>query len=256
MNYTVLHEMNGPTLVVFSGYMFGAWAFTDMFVSLNDFKVVIVDGIGCDKDLDMAERMPSILRDINALLLGRLGLEPFTLLGHSLGGFVAQEYAKAYPMHLGGLILLGSCSVDSFRQSHRAAAIPALDSLFRMSQDSFFTMTTFNIFSPEFLDTTPGAQVLKKRFMANYPDKASCLRQLSMLEGLLSTGSCETPIKVDTLVIYSPYDKIIPPDWVLQLQGVFQKSPTFCEINSSHMFMYERPVETSLIVKNWLMAHD
>ena len=42
------------------------------------------------------------------LLRQRLGLDRVTILGHSMGAFLAQAYLDAHPEHVGGLIFTGA----------------------------------------------------------------------------------------------------------------------------------------------------
>ncbi len=65
--------------------------------------------------------LPDYAADVEALRL-HLGLEQFILLGHSHGGFVAQEYALTYPHRLSHLILANTTPSLSGEGALRLAA--------------------------------------------------------------------------------------------------------------------------------------
>lgn len=60
-----------------------------------------------ESDRAGAYSLDSIRRDLGAFV-DALGLDRFVLLGHSMGGFVAQLYALAEPERLAGLVLMGT----------------------------------------------------------------------------------------------------------------------------------------------------
>ncbi len=75
----------------------------------NDFDLIIPDlrGFGESSTVDTPYTMLDFANDI-AGLLDFLGVEKAALAGHSMGGYVALAFAKAYPDRVKGLALVSS----------------------------------------------------------------------------------------------------------------------------------------------------
>lgn len=251
MKFTELNPRGGEPLVVLTGYMFGAWTFAPMLTELQSLRIIVVEDIGTpDRDHGGGSFRTAIDR-IECNLAAR-GLGPVHLAGHSMGGFIAQEYASLHPGRMKSLTLLGSCHLDEFKDSHRVNALPALDALFDLDEDTFFRFSVNNIFSPDFLGRPDQAARLRRDFDLCRPDRERCRAQLHMLEDLYASGGCYDPPKVPCLAVYGEEDSIVPADWVRRLDQYLQPRPRYRPIPSSHMFMYERPTETAAVLQDWV----
>src|SRR5260370_37741692 len=72
-------------------------------------RVIMVDRPGhgwSDRPGGVADASPARQAALIAEALGRIGVERFVLLGHSLGGAVASALALAFPARVAGLVLL------------------------------------------------------------------------------------------------------------------------------------------------------
>jgi pimeloyl-ACP methyl ester carboxylesterase len=105
-----LRAGEGPTLVLVHGYLGGAeqWRreldhFSDRFdviaPNLPGFGAA-ADRWGCDSVAGMAQAVFGLLDD--------LAVDDFILLGHSMGGMVAQEMARMRPLAVTQLVLYGT----------------------------------------------------------------------------------------------------------------------------------------------------
>jgi len=74
-----------------------------------EFDVATPDlpGHGNDLTFTMGAAVDSIAQSVEAAASG----QPVILVGHSLGGYVAMEYAAAYPSRLAGLVTIGAAGV-------------------------------------------------------------------------------------------------------------------------------------------------
>ena len=101
-------------------------------------KVTFYDQRGCGKSLGFALtpeniNLESFINDLETLRQ-QLGFEKFTLIGHSLGGLLAMNYAIAYQQHLNALILLNSAPATSsgfkiFLKEHAKRTAPLQNEL-------------------------------------------------------------------------------------------------------------------------------
>jgi len=105
INYDIHGE--GEPLVLIGGFAVGLWMwFKQVPVFLQKFQTIVFDNRGAGQsDKPEARYTVRVMADDVAGLLGVLGLDRAHILGASLGGFIAQEFALAYPQMTRSLIL-------------------------------------------------------------------------------------------------------------------------------------------------------
>ncbi|ASK64022.1 alpha/beta hydrolase [Virgibacillus phasianinus] len=100
------YEINGkghPVVLLTGGADVRNWTFVEPFLAKH-YKVIAFDGRGTGKS-------PSPLEDVNHVedllsLLDHLKINQATLIGHSMGGQIATEFALHYPERVSKLVLL------------------------------------------------------------------------------------------------------------------------------------------------------
>lgn len=114
------------TLVLIHGYSFNAkfW-FPQVPVFCREFKVITVDNRGHGRTTvpQKGWTIKTMASDLK-VLLDKLNVDKAYLLGHSMGGCIAQQFALDYPERVKGLILFATFSKpldppfdwDSFKQ--------------------------------------------------------------------------------------------------------------------------------------------
>lgn len=115
VNDTVLHfESDGtgsPWVVIHGGLGVDHVIYRRTLTPLAEtFRVVYFDqrGNGRSAPVDLATVTMEQLADDVSALADTLGLEQFSVLGHSYGGFVAQEFALRHPDRLDRLVLVAT----------------------------------------------------------------------------------------------------------------------------------------------------
>lgn len=69
-------------------------------------------GLGRSEIGDEHRTTQAVADELKELLIQLNIAEPFIVVGHSYGGLCAQHFAKKYPSHLRGVVLVDSTSVD------------------------------------------------------------------------------------------------------------------------------------------------
>jgi pimeloyl-ACP methyl ester carboxylesterase len=101
---------HGNPLVLMHGYPLDHTIWKDVAPLLeNDFDVILPDmrGFGESGALESGYRVADIASDI-AGLLEYLKIDKAIIAGHSMGGYVALAFARAYPRRLAGLGMISS----------------------------------------------------------------------------------------------------------------------------------------------------
>ena len=98
---------SGNPLVLISGLGYDRWMWHKMIPHLATyFQVIAFDNRGVGgTDKPKGPYSARLLADDTAALLQALGIEKTAVLGHSMGGFIAQSLALNYPQLIDKLIL-------------------------------------------------------------------------------------------------------------------------------------------------------
>ncbi|MEO1476612.1 MAG: alpha/beta hydrolase, partial [Pseudomonadota bacterium] len=96
----------------------------------DDFRVISLDlpGHGLTRTPDINKMHPGHFADVVAEVTDSLGLETFTLVGHSMGGATSWQFALKYPERLDSLVLVAA---SGWRQDGGDANQPLVFRLLR-----------------------------------------------------------------------------------------------------------------------------
>lgn len=112
LNHTISYEIsgNGPAIVLLHGFLETREIWNEFSDSLStEFTVVTPDLPGHGESAMLAEiHSMSLMADVIRALLNFLGISETVIAGHSLGGYVAGEFAMKYPDLVKGLVFFHS----------------------------------------------------------------------------------------------------------------------------------------------------
>lgn len=247
---------HGEPLILVPGLSAGLWIWFKQIAELSkQFRVITFDPRGIGRSPVGAEPLTiRLLADDIAALLRGLGLGQAHILGASFGGFVAQEFALAYPEMTRTLSL---CCTSFGGPNHVA---PSMETLIAVtSTDGFNTKERIHrmllpAFSPEFARDHPDEvdQVVNLR-LANTLGEEVYRSQLSAAVGF-NIESRVPAIESPTLVLSGDADAIVP---VANSRNLAAKIPG-AELRTidggSHLFFIERPEEFNQLVSEFLCS--
>jgi len=110
--YSIAGE--GPPVVLLHGWMCNRNFWRDQIEFLSiDHQVIALDfrGHGDSQVPKNGYSLPQLALDVK-LIIRKLNLSPALVVGHSMGGMVAQQLTVDYPEHVSGLVLLATTSTD------------------------------------------------------------------------------------------------------------------------------------------------
>ena len=180
-------------------------------------------------------------------LMQHLQIKEFTVIGHSMGGYVAMELLQLYPNMITDLILLNSTPLDDSpeKKENRERAIRAIQKF----PDAFVQMAVRNLFLVE------DQLRLQKEIKHTVNEAQKCSHQaiVATLKGLKErTNHQETFVKAkcNKLVIAGKRDQIAPFEKLKEaIQGSKAKLLSF---KGGHMSHLEFPEEVNLALSNFL----
>ena len=206
------------------------------------FRVVVFDNRASGRS-DTPNKKCSIheMADDAIGLLDHLRIKKCHVIGHSMGGYIAQKLAIYYPERIGKLILEATAPVSSARNN-----MLFNDFLKRFEKDhdneALMRLWTYWLFSPKTFE--------RKNYIASFIKKAVAYPYLQSVEGfkgqikaIVQFNACAEikSIQAKTLVIIGSDDMLIYPVESMQLvRGV--KGSVFEEIrDSGHCVHIENP---------------
>ncbi len=206
------------------------------------YLVILPDnrGVGRTKPQDIETSIHHIANDCNALL-GHLGLPSATLLGHSMGGFVALDCAIRYPERVSNLILAGTSAFNSVR-NNLLFRDWALYLRYGLDSELWFRNLFYWILSKHFFEDSKTLDDAV-RLAIEYPYPQSDIAFEKQVNAIMKFN-CEehlSNIEAKTLIMCGKEDLLFPPeDSIKVLQAIPRASVSLIE-NAAHSIHMENP---------------
>lgn len=255
--YYEMHGQGEP-LVLIAGLMSDSQSWLPIIQDLAEFyRVIIFDNRGVGRTVSPIGyfSVDNLADDTENLLL-RLGIEKAAVLGHSLGGYIAQQMAAAYPERIDKLILVSTTVATSDRNRH------LLQHWWKMQKQGFpkglwFENVFYWLFTQQFfMDRTRLEESVRLAVDYPYPQSISDFkRQLDAVNTFDFRGKIKK-ITASTLVVAGEQDILIPADESKLLSRLIGKAKFEIIKNSAHSIHLENPWEFINIVKDFLSGAD
>jgi 3-oxoadipate enol-lactonase len=244
-NPSIYYEMRGKghPLLLISGLNSDSASWAGVCGRLaKHFRVIVFDNRGSGRS-DTPEKKYSIreMADDAIGLLDRLRIKKCHVIGHSMGGYIAQELAIHHPERVGKLILETTASVSSTRNN-----MLFNDFLRRFKKDhdneALMRLWAYWSFSSKTFERKNYIETFVRRASA-YPYLQSAKGFQGQLDAIASFNSCARikNIKSRTLIIIGRDDILIYPAESMELaRGI--KGSVYEEIkDTGHCVHVENP---------------
>lgn len=141
-------EGDGPAVVLLHGFLENKWMWRDFTapIAAMHHRVITIDllghgNTGCLGYVHSMEENAQLVHTV----LHQLKLRKATLIGHSMGGYVALAFAELFPAAVKGLMLVNSTAREDSpeRKTNRDRAIVAV----KQNHTAFVRMSVGNLFS-------------------------------------------------------------------------------------------------------------
>lgn len=250
---------NGNPLVLVSGVGYGAWFWHRLTPLLAaDNMAITFDnrGAGGSTKASGPYTVSQMAAD-TAGLLRALDIHKAHILGHSLGGFIAQEFAIQYPDMVDKLILAstnyGGTKVipitpeamevltnrqgDPVELVRRGINIACAPGFSEREPDTVKAIIEYRFTNPVPSEQYQ-AQVMAGAGMAAFTDEQVDQR----------VGSIQAP----TLILFGEHDKVVPPGNAELMQAKIEGSKVEIIPETGHVFPIEDPITTAKIIRKFL----
>lgn len=252
-HYYEIHGRGKP-LVLISGLGYSLWQWHKMVPYLAErFQVVAFDNRGVGQsDKPAGPYTAQMLAADTVGLLDALDIEKAIVMGHSMGGFIAQAIALEFPERVEKLIL---CSTNFGGPRHVPVTEEAMKVLMDVSSDA---LTRFNnglvvSTAPGWADRNP--EIIEewvKWRVANPIEPTLYQAQLAIGLGLLPEEAAfesKLPrLDIPTLILFGAHDKVVPPANAELLSKQIANSRVVIFPDAGHFFPIEIPEAASRAV--------
>lgn len=238
---------SGEPLVLIAGLGYSLWMWHRMVPLLAErFQVIAFDnrGVG-ESDKPAGPYTADLLAADTTGLLDALEIPQAHILGHSMGGFIAQAMALNYPERVSKLIL----SATNFGgPRHLPITAEAMAVLTDISVDPVERFRRGLVVScaPGFADENPALIQEWMLYRVQNPiQPAPYQAQMAIGLGLLAEAACfEHRLKAvtaPTLILFGAHDKVVPPGNAELLAKEIPNSQVHILPNAGHFFPIETP---------------
>lgn len=239
----------GNAVLLLHGFLEDATMWANLVPQLEKrYRVITVDllGHGQSDSYGYIHTMED-QADMLFALMAELRLRKISLIGHSMGGYIALAFAELYPDHLRSLVLLNSSAQpdSNDRKMNRDRAIEVV----KKNSTVFVRMATQNLFSSE-------AHELYTDAISTFTEQAL----KTPLQGIIaSLEGMKIRIDREALLHFSPYailviasenDTIIPLNDIKN--QVANTEVTFEVIPGGHVSTIEQPKAIADIIRPFL----
>ena len=236
-------EGQGKTLVFLHGFLETHDIWKEFSSQLSsEFCVIAIDLPGHGESETLAEvHSMELMADSVHAVLHSLGIEKHTIIGHSMGGYVALAYADKYPEEIDGLCLFHSHAFpdNETAKTNRDRTIEIVEN----NSSVFITAFIPDLFSPVNVSKYSNeiAELVRK---ANATPKEGIIAALRGMKERENMTQVLAEAKFPVLLIAGKDDKRIP------LSDIFAMAelPGHCELlilgNTGHMGYIEEKTKT------------
>jgi pimeloyl-ACP methyl ester carboxylesterase len=209
-------------------------------------QVIAFDNRGVGKtDKPEGPYTAELLAEDTAGLLAGLDIAQAAVLGHSMGGYIAQELALSRPELVSKLIL----SATNFGGPHQIPVTPeAMAVLTDISSNPVkrFKRGILVSCAPGFAESQPEILAEWLDYRTHNPlEPAPYQAQLAIGLGLLPEQACFEPrlkhIQAPTLILFGEHDKVVPPANAALLAQRIPDSRIKILSGAGHFFPIETP---------------
>lgn len=250
------YEMHGEgkPLVLISGLGYPMWQWHKMLPFLAEhFTVITFDNRGVGQsDQPAGPYTAQMLAADTVGLLDALNIEKAIVMGHSMGGFIAQAIALDFPQRVDKLVL---CSTNFGGPHHVPVTPEAMKVLTDVTSDALTRLRNGLAVStaPGWAQKNPEMiEEWVKWRVANPIEPGPYQSQLAIGLGLLPEAAAfeaKLPaVDVPTLILFGEHDKVVPPANAELLSKQIKNSQVVIFSDAGHFFPIEIPEAASRAV--------
>jgi pimeloyl-ACP methyl ester carboxylesterase len=250
LEFFVEDRGEGPVILLAHGMWCDGGMFADLARDLaRDHRVLVPDlrGHGRSTVPDRQWEITDLADDLSAML-DRLGVSRLTLLGFSMGGMAAVEFALRFGDRLEGLVLVGTSAAAE--ELVRLAEIRTLARIIQFTGKPKFLSheAARTTFSAAFRESNPAAVVRWESVIGAMSGRA-LIHALRAVASRPSRMNRLGEISVPSLIVTGGEDRILKPRWSSVMHRELPQSRLVTYPGVGHAVPTERPAEMAELIR-------
>lgn len=251
--YYETHGQGQPLLIIPGGGADGRYYLPIVDLLKEHFSVILPDPRGSGRsDIGSQAYSFDLLASDMKALLDHLEINDSFILGHSMGGMVAQHFTHLYASYVKKLILFATSNKLTAFGKHccKTAVIAKTEASLKAFMH---VMSIWNFSESFFCDENNINSLILGAEEDPYPIKNQSLIEQMEIINDFDSSSYLSEIKIQSLIIACEKDIIFPADWVKNLESLIPDSEYHEIEQAAHSAHIEQPKLTAQIIKNFLL---
>jgi 3-oxoadipate enol-lactonase len=219
----------------------------------NDFRVIAWDMPGYGKSPPLNPMTFEALRDAFINLMDNLGLDKANVVGHSMGGMVAQEAAAKFPERFHTLILSATSPAfgradGDFQKEFVAARIEPLEKGLTMAELAENMAPNLMGAKPDLKGLELATKVMSTVSSETYCSAMRCLVTFDRRDALAN-------YRMPILVLAGEVDENAPAPMMEKMASKIPGAEYICIPGVGHLANMEQPVTFNNVIAEFLLKH-
>jgi pimeloyl-ACP methyl ester carboxylesterase len=240
-------NLHRKTLVLLHGHGVNDSIWDSIDASINEYYTVVRPNISL---FTFCKTIEEYADELHRFLTSSV-IEKFTLIGHSMGGYIALAFAEKYPEMLEGFGLFHSTAyADDEAKKHQRNQ--TIDMLRNYGTETFIKNTAANMFGERFKELYP--EKIKEHILrfGKLPAEA-LITGINAMRDRKDRTAILAAMPFPVLFIIGMQDKILPFESCISLSEYPKQSYPFILAEAGHMGMVERPDASARMI-SWYMG--
>lgn len=203
----------GTPLLLISGLGYSSWCWSDLRQALkHQYRIITFDNRGTGRsDKPAGPYSIEMLADDAAHVLDQCKLPTAHVLGHSMGGYIAQTLALRHPQRVLSLVLVCTAAGGADCLPVPDETLEAWKQSAGLSPEQYARSTMPHSFAPGWTQQHPAAFSRYLAMRLEYPTPPECwLAQFQTCEKFFEQGVATDRIQQPSLVIHGKEDQVVP----------------------------------------------
>jgi len=245
----------GPSILCFSGFGCSSYNFEFLRDELSkNFQLIMIDNRGMGKSSPASKDY--LIDDLGLdgiKLMEELGIENFSVMGISMGGFIAQKVALMAGEKVTSLVLACTTSAGSDFPPLASLNEESIRRSFELDPRTYNLLVLKATVHPSVETSRPKLfeEILNLR-MKNMPELSQVLLQQIAVDQFLHSEVDLSKIECPVLIISGAEDRFVVPENSHVLERKIKGSTLKLIDESDHHFFLEKPLETAAVVSDYL----
>lgn len=248
LNYKVTGQ--GSVVVLLHGFCEDLSLWNHIHDYLSGYTVVSVDLPGFGKSELLTEMTMNTMSDAVDELLQKLEIEKCVMIGHSLGGYVALDFAEKYATKLSGLGLFHS-TVFEDSEEKKENRNKTFDFISKHGVANFANSFVGTLFYPENRGQFKSKIEELSEVVKNTSQEAVLQTTVAMRDRKSQEKTLKE-LKVPVLYLIGKEDQAVPLQKSLEQCYLPQNSVVHFYENVAHMGMFEERDKTNRAINNFI----